>query len=93
MWETVIRVKNEQNKDTDRMIGMIIDVVGPEFSWDVKDDSEIGSGDFYHVLRDANEPLWLKYETYTVLSIVLELLNLKIEFNMMVNCHDRMVGI
>ena len=45
------------------------------------------------MLRDADKPLWLECETHTVLSAVSELLNLKIEFNMMINCYNRMVVI
>ena len=45
------------------------------------------------MLKDADELLWSRYEIRTVLLAVSELLNLKIKFNMMVNCYDRMVAI
>ena len=57
------------------------------------DDSEAGGGDFYRMLKDADELLWSGCETHTILSVVLELLNLKFEFNMTVNFYDGMVAI
>ena len=59
----------------------------------MEDDPKVDSDDFYHMLKDADEPLLSEYETHTVLSTILELLNLKVEFNMMLNCYDRMVAI
>ena len=32
MWENAATVRNEQNMDTDRMIDMVMDAVGPEFN-------------------------------------------------------------
>ena len=45
------------------------------------------------MLRDVDEPLWLGCEIHTVLLAVSELLNLKIEFNMLVNYYDKMIVI
>ena len=45
------------------------------------------------MLKDANEPIWLECKIHTILFAVSELLNLKVEFNMTVNCYDRMVVI
>ena len=59
----------------------------------MEDNPKAGSDNFYHMLRDADELLLSGYETYTTLSAMSELLNLKIKFNMMVNCYDRMVAI
>ena len=59
----------------------------------MEDNPEVGSGNFYHILKDADEPLWLGCKTYNILSAVLELLNLKVEFNMIVNCDARIVAI
>ena len=70
-----------------------MDVVGSKFNWDVEDDPEVGSDNFYRMLKDTNEPLWSGCETHTVLSTVSELLNLKAEFNMTVNCYNRMAAI
>ena len=75
------------------MVDIVIDAAGPEFKWDVEDDPKASSDDFYCMLKDADEPLWSECETHTVLSAVSELLNLKSEFNMMVNYYDRMVAI
>ena len=75
------------------MVDMVMDTAGPEFNWDVEDNPEAGSGNFYHMLKDADEPLWSRCETHTILSAVSELLNLKFEFNMTVNCYDRIVAI
>ena len=75
------------------MVDMVMDVAGLEFNWDVEDDPEAGSGDFYHILKDTDELLWLECETHTILSAVSEFLNLKIEFNLTINCYDRMVAI
>ena len=35
----------------------------------------------------------MEYITHTVLSAVSELLNLKVEFHMTINCYDRMIAI
>ena len=45
------------------------------------------------MLRDTDKSLWSECETYTILSAVSELLNLKIKFNMTINYYDRMVVI
>ena len=45
------------------------------------------------MLKFADEPLWSGCETHTVLLAVSELLNLKVKFNMTVNCYDRIVAI
>ena len=39
------------------MIDMVIDAAGPEFNWNVEDDSEADSGDLYSKLKDADESL------------------------------------
>ena len=39
------------------MVDMVIDVASPEFNWDVKDDLEDDSDDFYRMLKDTDEPL------------------------------------
>ena len=70
-----------------------MDTADLEFNWNVEDDPKTDSGDFYRMLRDTDELLWSGCETHIVLSVVLELLNLKMKFNMMVNCYDRMVVI
>ena len=93
MWKTVARVRNEQDRNTSRMIDMVMDAAGSEFNWNMEDDSEASNSDFYHMLRDVDEPLWSKYEIHTVLSSVSKLLILKVGFNMMVNCYDRIVAI
>ena len=59
----------------------------------MENNPKAGSNNFYCTLKDADEPLWSECETHTILSAVSELLNLKVEFNMMVNCYDRMVAI
>ena len=59
----------------------------------MKDAPEAGNDNLYHTLKDADELLWPEYETHTVLSIVLDLLNLKVKFNMIVNYYDRIVAI
>ena len=79
--------------DIDRIVDMVINTAGFEFNWDVEDDPKADSGDFYRILRDTDEPLCLECETYNILSAVLELLNLKVKFNMTINCYDRMVVI
>ena len=75
------------------MVDIIINAIGPEFDWDMKDNPKAGSSNFYRMLKDTDELLQLRCEIHTVLSAVLELLNLKVEFNMTVNCYDRMVAI
>ena len=59
----------------------------------MEDDPEADSSDFYRMLKDTDELSWSACETHTMLSAVSELPNLKIEFNMTVNCYDRMVAI
>ena len=56
-WKKVVRVRIEQDKDRDRMVDIVIDAAGPEFKWDVEDDSKASSVDFYCMLKDADEPL------------------------------------
>ena len=75
------------------MVDMVMDVTGLKFNQDVEDDPEADSDNFYHMLIDADEPLQPRCETYTVLSIMSESLNLKVEFNMTVNCYNKMVAI
>ena len=60
------------------MVNMIMDVAGLKFNWNMEDDPEADSGDFYIMLKDADESLWSRCETHTVLSTVSELLNLKV---------------
>ena len=85
--------KHQQHRDADRMVDMVMDVTGPEFDWDMSDDLEPDSDNFFRMLKDADKPLWPGYETHTILSVVSKLLNLKVEFNMTINCYDRMVVI
>ena len=59
----------------------------------MRDDPEADSDDFYRMLKNADEPLCSGCETHTILSTILELLNLKAKFNMTVNCYDRMIAI
>ena len=59
----------------------------------MKDDPGAGSIDFYRMLRNHDEPLWLGCETHTILLAISELLNMKVEFNMMVNYYDSIVAI
>ena len=59
----------------------------------MEDDLEVESDNFYRMLRDVDELLWLECETRTILSIVSKLLNLKIEFTMTVNYYDRIIAI
>ena len=54
---------------------------------------EPDSDNFFRMLKDVDEPLWPGCETHTILSTMLELLYLKVEFNMTVSCYDRMVAI
>ena len=75
------------------MVDMVMDVVGPEFDWGMSDDLEPDSDNFFHMLKDADEPLWPGYETHTILLAVSELLKLKEEYNMTVSYYDRMVAI
>ena len=75
------------------MVDMVMDAAGPEFDWDMSDDPEPDSDNFFRMLKDADEPLWPSCETHTILSAVSELLNLKAEFNMTISCYDRMVAI
>ena len=75
------------------MVDMVIDAAGPKFDWNMPDNPEASSGQFYRMLKDTDEPLWMGCETHTVLSAVTELLNLKAEFNIIVNYYDRMVAI
>ena len=93
MGEINVRVKSQQDRDTDRIVNMIMDALDPEFDHDMEDNPEAGSDDFYRMLKDTDELSWSACETHTILSAVSELPNLKIEFNMTVNCYDRMVAI
>ena len=52
------------------MVNMVMDATGPEFNWNVEDDPEADSDNFYRMLKDADELLWSKYEIHTVLSAV-----------------------
>ena len=75
------------------MVDMVMDVAGPEFDWDMSDDLDLDSDNFFCMLKDVDEPLWPGCETHTILSAVSELLNLKAEFNMTISCYDKMVAI
>ena len=59
----------------------------------MENDPKASNSDFYHMLRDTDESQQSGYKIHTVLYAVLELLNLKVEFNMTVNCYNRMVVI
>ena len=39
------------------MVDMVMDAAGPEFDWDIENDPEAGSSNFYRMLRVADEPL------------------------------------
>ena len=93
MWKIVAKITSEQDRDTDRMVDMVMDAASPEFNQNIEDDPEVGNGDFYCMLREADEPLWLECKIHTVLSAVSKLLNLKVQFNMTVNCYNRMIAI
>ena len=75
------------------MVDMVMDAAGPKFDWDMSDDLESDSDNFFHMLKDVDEPLWPGYKTHTILLAVSELLNLKMEFNMTVSCNNRIVAI
>ena len=75
------------------MIDIVMDVAGFEFDWDIQDDPEAGRGNFYHKMKYANKLLWSGCETHIVLSAISKLLNLKAEFNIIVNYYDTMVAI
>ena len=55
----------------------------------MSNDLESDSDNFFHMLKDADEQLWPGCKTHTILSAVSELLNLKVEFYMTVDCYDR----
>ena len=57
----------------------------------MKDDPKVGSDNLYRMLKDADEPPWSGCETHTILSAVIELLNLKVEFNITVNYYNMIV--
>ena len=57
MWEIIARVRSQQGKDTDRMVDIVMDAAGPEFDSDMEDDPEVGSSNFYSMLKDIDEPL------------------------------------
>ena len=63
--EIVARVRSEQDRNSDRMIYMVMDATDPEFNWDIKNNPKISSSDFYRVLRDANKPQWSRCKIYT----------------------------
>ena len=93
-WEIVtLGRKHQQYRDADRMIDKVMGATGPKFNWGMSDDLELDSDNFFCMLKDVDEPLWPGCETHTILSVVSELLNLKVEFNMTVGCYDRMVAI
>ena len=70
----IARIRSQWDRDTNRIVDIVIDAAGPEFDQDMEDDPEAGSDNFYCMLKDADEPLWLEYKTHTVLLAVLELL-------------------
>ena len=70
MWEIIVRVRSQQDRDTDRMIDMTMNTVGLEFDWDIKDDPKAGNGNFYYMLKDADKPLWSKCEIHCIISYV-----------------------
>ena len=72
------------------MVDMVMDATGPKFDWDMLNDLKPDSDNFFHMLKDVDEPLWPSCETHTILS---ELLNLKAKLNMTVNCYERMIAI
>ena len=57
IWETIVRVRSQQDRYTNRMIDMVIDATNPKFDQDTKDDPKAGSNDFYRMLKDVDEPL------------------------------------
>ena len=84
---------HQQHRNADRMVDMVTDAAGPEFDWDMSNDLEPDSDNFFRMLKDADESLWPGCETHTILSAMSELLNLKVEFNMTVSWYDKMVAI
>ena len=93
MWEIITRVSSQQDRNTDKMVDMVMNAAGLEFDWGMSDDLEPDSDNFFCMLKDADESLWSGYETHTILSTMSKLLNLKIEFNMIFSCYDRMIAI
>ena len=52
------------------MVDMVMDTAGPKFDWDMEDDLEAGSSNFYRMLKDADESLWPRCKIYTVFRII-----------------------
>ena len=77
---------------SDRIAEMIFDAAGPELHADADEEApNETAARFYNLVRDADEPLWDGCENHTRLSAVLQLMNIKSEFNMSVNCFDRLL--
>ena len=84
-------------------VDLIFDAAGPELGSamgpsDVptkveEETTNDATSRFYDLLRDVDEPLWNGCESHTILSAVLQLLNLKSEYNLSQSCFDRLCSI
>ncbi|XP_027933729.1 uncharacterized protein LOC114189213 [Vigna unguiculata] len=74
-------------------VDMIIDASLGRINSEVEEDPNPSAAKFYNLLRDVDEPLWDGCKKHSKLSATTQLLNLKSEFSMSVNCYDRMISI
>ncbi|KAK2455713.1 hypothetical protein QL285_003139 [Trifolium repens] len=88
-------VHDEEMETRNPYVDMVIDAMGDDLSEDqnLEEDPNPSASNFYTLLRDADEPLWVGCHKHTKLSAVTQLLNLKSELNMSESCYDRMIVI
>jgi len=72
---------------------MIIDASFGRINSEVEEDPNPSTAKFFNLLKDVDEPLWDGCKRHTKLSTTTQLLNLKSEFNMSVNCYDQMISL
>ena len=69
-------------------VDMSIDASLGRINSEVEEDPNPSTTKFYNLLRDVDEPLWDGCKKHSKLSATTQLLNLKSDFSMSVNCYD-----
>ncbi|RDX90767.1 hypothetical protein CR513_27340, partial [Mucuna pruriens] len=59
----------------------------------VEEDPNLLALKFYNLLSDGDESLWDGCKKHTKFLVITQILNLKSEFNISVNCYNRMIAI
>ncbi|RDX61224.1 hypothetical protein CR513_60565, partial [Mucuna pruriens] len=89
-------VHDEELGPRNPYVDMVIDAASDQLNLEdryLEEDPNLLALKFYTWLRDADKPLWDGCHKHTKLSIIIQLLNLKSEFNMRESCYDQMIKI